>query len=231
MSLETLELIHKTTHVLTVPLSILLAAWYGPKYGYTRKRAAMYAGAMVAMVLLFTYAWRFVPGWFGYAVDLNSFRSFLFIPLFTYTASEKWNIPTLHGADFVTPILFSQRAMVLVGCTMIGCGRAMPCDWGTYNPIYGYRVFPLDLIDQLSTTVLAVFAFYYAKKLSYKGDGRIFALCMCLSGIVHWLIQFGSMEVWWVRGFNDEAVYSIVTFITAIIIFKRYSNKQKEENS
>jgi len=42
---------------------------------------------------------------------------------------------------------------------------------------------------------------------------------------VRWLIQFGSQEVWLIRGFNDETVYSIVSIIMAIVIF----NKNRKE--
>ena len=51
MSLETLEIIHDTTHVLTMPLSIVIGIWYAPKYGYERKKAAIYSLIMMIIIL------------------------------------------------------------------------------------------------------------------------------------------------------------------------------------
>lgn len=222
MQIETLVLIHDATHVLSMPLAVLIAWWYAPRYGYERKKACPYALLITVLVVLLTYVCRWIPAWFGYVVYLNSFRSFLFIPLFTLMLRRVWKIPMLHGADFMTPIMFFERTMVLVGCTLLGCGRAIPSEWGIYSPNQGCTVFPMDLIDLLGNFVAAVISLIYAKKLNYNGGGRIFALSMYILAFVRLFIQFGSMEVWWIRGFNDESVYSIVAIAMAIVIYRNW---------
>lgn len=223
MSLQALIIFHKITHFLTFPLAVVIAAWYAPRYGYARKKAISYAVVITGFVVLFTYVCKWVPGWFGYVVHLNSYRSFLFIPLFAWMISRIWKIPTLHGMDFMTPIMFFERTMVLVGCTLLGCGLAVECDWGTYNHALGCRVFPMDLIDLLANFVVSIISLLYAKRLNYKGNGRVFALSMYLLGTVRLFIQAGSRERWWgIIGFNDESVYSIVSIVMAIFIYKKW---------
>ena len=225
MSIEALEIFHQTTHVLTVPLSVAIGAWYGPCYGYSRKKAASYSAVMMLIIVLFTYACKWVPGWFGFTVFINAARTFMFIPLFTFALSRIWNISTLHGADFITPNMFFVRTVVLIGCTSLGCGEAIPCDWGIYSPARGQYVFPMDLIDLIATFAIGVASLVYAKKLNYQGQGRVYAFSMYALGVVRMFIQLGSTVSWGIRGFNDETVYSIVSIITAIVIFNR-SKKQ-----
>ena len=228
MSLETLEIIHDTTHVLTMPLSVVLGLWYGPKYGYSKKKAVTYSLAMMIIIVLFTYACQWVPGWFGFTVFINAARTFLFVPLFTLVLSKYWKISTLHGADFITPIIFFVRTVVLIGCTIIGCGEAMPCEWGIFSPNSGCRVFPMDLIDLLATFAIAIVSLIYARRLNYHGNGRIFALAMICLGVVRSAIQLGGTDRYFgIRGLNDETIISIISIIMGIMIYQIYENNKK----
>ena len=228
MSMQTLELIHDATYVMTMPLSALFALWYGPKYGYSKKMAASYSLTMMVIIVLFTYACKWIPGWFGFTVFINAARTFLFVPLFALALSRYWNVSILHGLDFITPNIFLVRTVVLMGCTLLGCGQAVPCDWGIYSPSRGRVVFPMDLIDLIGTFSAGVVSLIYAKKLNYNGEGRIFALSMYILGFVRLFIQLGSTEYWWFRGFNDESVYSIVSIIMAIVIYRNYQNTHSD---
>lgn len=221
MSLEQLSIFHQVTHFITVPISVAIGAWYGPRYGYSRKDAMSYSAIMMAIIVVFTYACKWVPAWFGYTVYINAARTFMFIPLFTWVLKEpSGGIGVLHGADFVTPNIFFVRTVVLIGCTSLGCGEAVPADWGIYSPTQGQYVFPMDLIDLIATFLIGVGSLIYAKKLNYQGGGRIFGAAVFALGVVRALIQFGSTVAWWgIRGFNDETVYSIVSIITCIVIF------------
>jgi len=228
MSIQTLELIHDATHVLTMPLSVIIAWWYAPKYGYERKKAMTYSLTMMVIIVLFTYACKWIPGWFGFTVFINAARTFMFVPLFALALSRYWDIPVLHGLDFMTPIIFFVRTVVLIGCTLAGCGQAIPCDWGIYSPSKGCTVFPMDLIDLIGTFSAGVVALMYAKKLKYDGSGRTFALSMYILGFVRLFIQLGSTDYWWFRGFNDESVYSIVSIVMAILIDRNWQNNNKK---
>ena len=229
MDLDFFVTLHTIVGTSSFPVSLLVVALYAPKYGYKRKSALLYGSVIMTMVFLFTYAFYFTLGLFGINPGLNSYRTYLLVPFFAYTASEKWKIPALHGADFMIPALLSVRAMVMIVCNLAGCAQAVPCDWGIYSLRLGHNVFPMDLIEFITNLSVAVFSFYYAKKLNYRGDGRIFAVCMSLLGAVRFLLQFGSLEVWGVRGFNDETVYSLISFATAIYIFHRHKKKQMED--
>ena len=229
MSLKQLEIFHQLTHFITVPISVAIGAWYGPRYGYSRKDAMSYSAVMMAIIVVFTYGCKWVPAWFGYTVYINAARTFMFIPLFTWVLKKQSGIGVLHGADFVTPNIFFVRTVVLIGCTSLGCGEAVPADWGIYSPSRGEYVFPMDLIDLIATFLCGVGSLIYAKKLNYRGGGRIFGAAVFALGVVRWLIQFGSTVSWLgIRGFNDETVYSVVSIITCIVIFA--INKHKKIN-
>ena len=188
---------------------------------------------MMIIIVLFTYACKWIPGWFGYTVYINAARTFIFVPLFILILSRYWDVSVLLGMDFITPIIFFVRTVVLIGCTLLGCGQAVPCDWGIYSPSRGHIVFPMDLIDLFGTFIAGVVSLFYAKRLNYNGNGRVFALAMYILGVVRLSIQLGSTEYWWVRGFNDESVYSIVSIVMAIVIYRNWqknSSNRKKQN-
>lgn len=229
MSAETRELIHAVLIVLIFPLGALISVWYAPRYGYTRKKALSYAMTVNVLVVLFSFALTLTAEALGYAIGLNAYRSYLFLPLITLTVSRIWKIPMLHGADFMTPIMFFERTMVVIGCNVQGCANAIACDWGQYSPSMGCRVFPMDLIDLIGNLAVSIISLLYAKKLNYKGEGRVFALSMYLLAIVRAAIQFGCSERWWnIRGINDETLYSVVAVITALLIYRNYSASNKD---
>ena len=230
MSLQASNIIHIIFPCLCFPVCLIFAALHGQRYGYDRKKAVIYTGIVLAIAALFTYASQWVCSWLGYRIHLNSYRSALFIPLFTWMFSRIWKIPALNGADFVIPSIFFARATIMIGCNIVGCATAIPCDWGPYSLNMGCRVFPVDLIDCVSSMVLGILAMIYAKKLNYKGDGRIYAFAMYTLGIVRLFLQFGSRESWFgIRGFNDESVYSIIAMIMAIFIYHR-NDQEKNVN-
>lgn len=220
LPIQLLVWIHDATHILTMPLSVVFALWYGPKYGFSKQKAVTYALTMMVIIVLFTYGCKWVPGWFGFTVFINAARTFVFVPLFALAMSRIWKIPMLRGLDYMAPNIFFVRTVVLVGCTLLGCGEAIPCSWGIYSPSRGCTVFPMDLLDLLGTFAAGVVALVCAKKLNYNGNGRVFAIAMYILGFVRMFIQLGSTEFWWFKGFNDESVYSIVSIAMAIAIDK-----------
>lgn len=231
MSIQTLEIIHLSALIMAFPISILMSWWYGKRYGYSAKKAISYGMVMALLIVIFTYACQWVPGWFGFTVNINAARTFIFVPLFTLMLSRFWKIPMMHGADFATPTMFFARTVMLIGCTLLGCGQAVPCSWGIYSPAQGCVVFPIDLIDLLGTLTAGVVSIIYAKKLNYNGNGRIFAVAMYILGFVRLFIQLGSSDYWWFRGFNDESVYSVISIGMAIVILYRTRQKNNSTNT
>lgn len=220
MTLDQLVIFHKLTHVMTIPVAILFPIWYSSRYGYTVKKGVSYSAVQMVIIVLFTYACKWVCDWLGYTIYINAARTFLFIPLFTLALSKLWKIGTLEGLDFLTPTVYFARTVVLIGCTSLGCGQAVACDWGVYSPNDGFRVFPMDLIDLIGTFTIGVISLIYAKKLQYKGNGRVFALSMICIGIVRHLIQFGSTDRYFgIIGLNDETIISVLSVIMGAIIF------------
>ena len=231
MSIQTLYIIHQSTHFMTFPIAIVMSWLYGKRYNFSAFKSISYGFFMMFLVVGFTYACKWIPGWLGYTVHINAARTFMFVLLFTLLMSKFWGISALHGADFLTPILFIARSVVLVGCTLLGCGQAVPCDWGIYSPSLGCTVFPMDLIDLLGTLGAGVISLLFAKRLNYNGNGKVFALAMYILGVIRLFLQLGSSDYWWIRGFNDESVYSIISIAMAVIIFAVNAKKQKINNS
>lgn len=228
MPIHILEVLHPLMHIMALPIAIIMSWWYGNKYGYNTKKAISYSFVMTLVLVAFSYACVWIPKWLGYTVFLNSARSYIFIPLFAFLMSKPWKIPLLQGLDFLAPIVFFIRAFVLIGCTLLGCGLAVPCDWGIYSPSQDCIVFPMDLFDLLGSLVAGVVSLLYAKKLKYDGSGRVFALALGIMGFVRLFIQFGSREIWWgIVGLNDETVYSVIAIVISTMIYSYHRKTMK----
>ena len=218
ISLQTAEAIHDAV-IWAYPLGLLMVLWYAPKYGIKRFKAILYAALIFWFVILVNNGFHWVAETLGFSVSYNGFRSYLFIPLFALVMKWVWKIPVLRGLDFLTPTLFFIRSVVFTGCSLLGCALALPCDWGTYNPQLGIRVFPMDLMDVVLALAVGVIALLYARKLNYDGNGRVFALAIYITGVVRLFMQFGSTSSWGIRGINEETVYSVVAIAMAVSIF------------
>lgn len=226
MTIEELGILHTISQLLTMPFAICFSRWYSSRYGMTRSQAVKYSITLVLILYFFSHAWQWVGYLIQFPIAVNSARTFLFIPIFTWLLSKVWDVGMLRGADFATPLSFFARGICLIGCTMIGCGQAVSCDWGIYSPRNGCRVFPMDLIDLIATFAIGFISLAYAKKLQYQGNGRVFALAMICLGVVRHLIQFGSTDRYFgIIGFNDETIISILSVIMGAEIFQRNENR------
>lgn len=226
MQIETLEIIHTASQLVTMPFAIAFSMWYSSRYEIDRTVAVKYSATLVMILYAFSHGCR----WFGdlihFPIAVNSARTFLLIPIFTWMLGKVWKIDTLRGADFAAPLSFFARGICLIGCNLIGCGQAVPRDWGVYSPLAGCRVFPMDLIDMLGTFAIAFASMAYAKRLHYRGNGRIFAMSMMCLGLIRHLLQFESLDCYFgIRGFNDETIISIISVIMGAVIFQRNENR------
>lgn len=228
MSIESLEAIHNAVPLATVPLVILFPIWYAGRYEMKRSVAVMYSVAISVIILVFGYCCRWLGDLLRIPVSLNSARTFLFVPLFGWVLGKIWKLDTWQAIDFVTPQSFISRAIVMVGCTVLGCGNGVACDWGIYSPNRGYTVFPMDLIDVIASFVIGIVALVYARRLQYRGNGRVFGLAMICLGVARHLIQLGSADRYFgIRGFNEDAIISVISVIMGAVIFQRNENRMQ----
>ena len=226
MSTETIEMIHNTVPLATAPFVIAFPMWYASRYALDRAAAVKYSVTLSLVMMIFGYCCRWAGDLLGIPVSLNSARTFLFIPAFLWALGRIWKIDIWQGADFTTPMCFISRSIILIGCTLLGCGNAVACDWGIYNASYEYRVFPLDLLDMAATFVIGIVSLVYARRLRYKGNGRVFALAMICLGVARHLIQLGSTERYFgIRGINEDAIISVISVFIGVLIFQRNESR------
>lgn len=219
MSNDMLAIIHGAATYVAIPVGLLIAVCTAGKYQYSKVKGISYGAALIAALLLFPSIPYNLALLFDIELSANSARVFLFVPLFTFVFGRIWKIGTLQGADFITPMYFAMRAVFLLGCVFWGCGDAIPVEWGIYSPAQECNVFPMTFLDCVLSVVIAIYSGFYARKLKYQGQGRVFGRAMIIMGIVRFHLQFGSLDYWGVRGFNEDTVYSLLAVLIGVIIF------------
>lgn len=220
ISLETAQLIHDNIIYLAVPVVIALSLWYAPRYHYNKIATLAYYIALEIMIIMVNDLTKRLGDAVGLELGYQSARAFLFIPLLTLLVWPIWKIGPLHGADYLTPAVFFIRGIVLVGCAVLGCSDGIPCSWGMFSPNYGYKIFPIDLIDAVASLLIGAISLQFAKKWQYRAHGCVFAFAMISLGLVRFCLQFGSRDYWWIRGLNDDSVYSTISIIIGLYILK-----------
>ena len=220
ISMETALLIHNNIIYLAVPVVLAFTFYYAPRYHYGKMATFAYYVILEILIIMVNNLTKRLGDAVGLDLAYQSARAFLFIPLLTLLAWPIWKIKPLHGADYLTPAVFFIRGIVLIGCAVLGCSNGIPCSWGTPCPNFGYRIFPIDLIDAVATLIIGVFSVRLAKRWHYQAHGCVFAAAMISLGLVRFCLQLGNRDYWWIRGFNEDSVYSIIAIIIGLYILK-----------
>ena len=145
------------------------------KFGFDIKQAAFYSGFTLIFGLLSALLTgllkrvmlAYASG--GAYKDTELLRNYgipIFLPLFLllYCLLRKDDFKKL--SDYLAPSVYSVMTFVKIGCVFGGCCYGKPDDHGIWNEMLGYRTFPVQLYDALSSLA-------------------IFVICLCLIKILH----------------------------------------------
>ena len=106
----------------------------------------------------------------------------LFAVIFKKKYTQMWDIL------MVPPMIMFAGARV--ACTVAGCCRGYPCDWGVYNPKTNEIVFPIQLLEAIVTILILIYVLLRERKNKFAPDGRNVPIILISYGVLRFFLEF-----------------------------------------
>lgn len=155
------------------------------RFSYARPRAAFYSiftltfgflsAAMTAWIengLLYAAS----DGAYDHFENLRNYGIPMFLPLFWLFYCLLCREPYKKLTDYLAPSVYSVMTFVKIGCTFGGCcyGEADPN--GIWNEDLGYKTFPVQIYDALSSFVIVIVCILLIYTIGKKHKGYIYPI-------------------------------------------------------
>jgi prolipoprotein diacylglyceryltransferase len=155
------------------------------RFEFTKKQAAFYSGFTLAFGLVAAYLTAvFKKAMLSYAmgssyVESEKLRNYgipIFLPifLFLYCIIRKEDFRKL--SDYIAPCVYTVMTFVKTGCIFGGCCYGRPDEHGIWNENLGYRTFPVQLYDTMTSILIVIICIILIRKIREKRSGYIYPI-------------------------------------------------------
>ena len=155
------------------------------RFGYPRPRAAFYSiftlvfgflsAAMTAWIengLLYAAS----DGAYDHFENLRNYGIPMFLPLFWLLYCLLCREPFKKLTDYLAPGVYSVMTFVKIGCTFNGCCYGAADENGIWNVKLGYRTFPVQIYDALSSFVIVIICIVLIYTVAKKHQGYVYPI-------------------------------------------------------
>ncbi|MBQ6019252.1 MAG: prolipoprotein diacylglyceryl transferase [Clostridia bacterium] len=155
------------------------------RFSYPRPRAAFYSIFTLVFGFLSAAMTAWIENGLLYAASDGAYDHFeklrnygipMFLPLFWLLYCLLCREPFRKLTDYLAPSVYSVMTFVKIGCTFGGCcyGEADPN--GIWNEELGYKTFPVQIYDALSSFVIVIICIVLIYTLAKKHKGYIYPI-------------------------------------------------------
>ncbi len=115
----------------------------------------------------------------GLHTDTERLRNYgipIFLPVFLliYCWIHKDDFRKL--SDYIAPCVYSVMTFVKIGCVFWGCCYGEPDKHGIWNARLGYRTFPVQLYDAITSFIIVLICLYLIYVLYGKRSGYVYPI-------------------------------------------------------
>ena len=155
------------------------------KFGYNRRQSVFYA----AFTLAFGFFSAMITAWlengllslvsngeYDHFENLRNYGIPMFLPVFLWIYCLLCREPFRTLSDYIAPCVYSVMTFVKTGCCFAGCCRGEADPNGIWNEELGYRTFPVQVYDALSSLVIVMICFVLWATLRKKRQGYIYPI-------------------------------------------------------
>lgn len=115
----------------------------------------------------------------GVYFDTERLRNYdipMFLPIFLLFYCLIWRDDFRKLSDYIAPCVYSVMTLVKVGCVFAGCCYGEPYEHGIWSEIAGYKGFPVQLFDAISSFCIVLICLYLIRKFYGKHSGYIYPI-------------------------------------------------------
>lgn len=200
-------------HIFASVSIILFCLWYINKFRINREKAFLFA----VLIVPFTVSAILIAGKFGNIGVFNWVKAVVFVPIVVYLLCLAIDLPFAKTFDFITPCAAIHHGIAHVFCIFGGCCYGYPSKFGIWNELQQEYLFPIQLLESVSSLLIALYIVLYAKNKNYNVHGISYAQYLLLFGLTRTFWEFfrDNTEVRW--QISTFQYYSFAAFLLGII--------------
>ena len=168
--------------LITVPIFLFCMR---KSFGFNRKQAAFYS----IFTLAFGYLSAMITAWlenslllwvssgeYDHFEKLRNYGIPIFLPIFLLIYCFVFRDRFRKLSDYIAPCVYSVMTCVKIGCTFSGCCYGEPDPNGLWNDWLGYRTFPVQPYDALSSFVIVIICLLLLRAFRGKREGLVYPI-------------------------------------------------------
>lgn len=201
--------------------------FYAKKYKIRPGKALLFS--IVSYVLIF--AWSYVLAWVANGFQWghhNAIRVYIWFPLVLFFSSRIFHLDFNMCCDYVTPSTCIVYGIARVGCIFPGCCRGFPMEHGMMSYNAGYKCFPVQLCEAITSLLIAIIVIRISKKKNYDySENTLYPTMLILYGGTRFIWEFfaDNRKVFW--NISELALWAFATCLMGIIWLVIHAKKSK----
>ncbi len=154
-------------------------------YGYSIRRTAFYT----SFTLCFGLVSAVLTAWLKKIMlsladgapyhDAERLRNYgipIFLPVFLLLYCNIFKDDFKKLSDYIAPCVYSVMTFVKIGCVFWGCCYGKPDENGLWNAKLGYRTFPVQLYDSVTSLIIVMICLLLLWRMKKKHFGFIYPI-------------------------------------------------------
>jgi phosphatidylglycerol:prolipoprotein diacylglycerol transferase len=207
---------------------IIFNLWNCKHYGFSKKKSLLYTIVVYTLTFLWMYIMYWAESGFQKWGGNNIVRVFVWLPVVAFPISKLMNMDWKKSLDFIAPCICINHGIAHFGCIFAGCCRGYAYTKGLWNPVLKIRTFPIQPIEAITATAIAVVLGVIAKKNDYKTKGYLYPLMLILFGYSRFFFEFGRDNNKLFLGISNLALHALFAGVVGtvwMILQKRNGEK------
>lgn len=155
------------------------------QFDFSRKQAAFYSiftlifgylSAMITASLKRVFLAYASGGLYHDTERLRNYGIPMFLPLFLLLYCVIFRDDFKKISDYIATCVYSVMTFVKVGCVFSGCCYGEPDEHGIWSTVAGYKGFPVQLYDAITTLCIFFICLFLIRKLYGKYSGYVYPI-------------------------------------------------------
>ncbi len=155
------------------------------RFGFSKQQAAFYSvftlafGYLSAMMTASLKRALLAYASGGMYYDTERLRNYgipIFLPIFLliYCLVRKDDFRKL--SDYIAPCVYTVMTFVKIGCVFWGCCYGEPSEHGIWSSVAGYKSFPVQLFDSITSFCIVLICLFLIKTFYGKYSGYVYPI-------------------------------------------------------
>lgn len=216
------------------------------RFGYTKAQAAKYSALTLAFGLFAAYLTAVLKrAMLSYAMgspymDTENLRNYgipIFLPILMLIFCLIFRDDFRKVSDYIAPCVYSVMTCVKLGCTFWGCCYSHESDHGIWSEVAGYKTFPVQPLDALTSFIIVLICLYLLRKLHDDHPGYVYPIGGVLFALTKSFWEtFRVHDSEFERNYLDTGwtlwqFWLLALFIGCVIWIAIVYNKEKKEEA